>query len=248
MKKIYFISDAHLGAHSEEIEKIKVTNLISFLKSIKKKADYLYIVGDLYDFWFEYSKVIPKVNLKVLANLNQLVESGIEVRYLTGNHDLWQDGYLQNEIGVKIYHEPVEVNHNSLKLFIAHGDGLAKRNWSLRLQKRVFKNPVNIFLYRLLHPDIGIPLAMKVSAKSSEREEKRFEQDYRDFATAKLNEGFQAVILGHTHVPLFEKINSGYYINLGDWMKKFTYLEMTGKKLELKSWGKRNEKKFPETS
>ena len=157
MKKIYFISDAHLGAHSEEIEKIKVTNLISFFNFIQKEADYLYIVGDLYDFWFEYSRVIPKVNLKVLVNLNQLVESGTEVRYLTGNHDLWQNGYLQNEIGIKIYHEPVEVSHNSLKLFIAHGDGLSKRHWSFRLQKLVFKSPVNIFLYRLLHPDIAIP-------------------------------------------------------------------------------------------
>ena len=248
MKKNYFISDAHLGGHSEEIEKIKIANLISFFNSIQNKADHLYLVGDLYDFWFEYSKAIPKVNLKILAKLSQLVESGTEVRYLTGNHDLWQNGYLQNEIGVKIYHEPLEASHNSLKLFIAHGDGLVKRNWSLRLQKRICKNPVNIFLYRLLHPDIGIPLAMKVSAKSKEREEKRYNQDYRDFAITKLNEGFHAVILGHTHVPLFEKINSGFYINLGDWMKKFTYLEMTGKKLELKSWGKRNEREFLETS
>ena len=248
MDKIYFISDAHLGAHPKEIEKIKVANLISFLNSFQNEADYLYIVGDLYDFWFEYSKAIPKVNLKVLAKLNQLIESGTEVRYLTGNHDLWQNGYLQNEIGVKIYHEPLEANHNSLKLYIAHGDGLIKRNWSLRLQKRIFKNPLNIFLYRLLHPDIGIPLAMKVSAKSKEREERRFEQEYRGFAIAKLNVGFQAVILGHTHVPLFEKINSGFYINLGDWMRKFTYLEMTGKKLQLKSWGKKNEKEFLETS
>ncbi len=248
MDKIYFLSDAHLGAHPEEIEQIKIANLSSFLNSIQNKADYLYIVGDLYDFWFEYSRAIPKVNLKVLAKLSQLVESGTQVRYLTGNHDLWQNGYLQNEIGVKIYHEPLEPVHNSLKLFIAHGDGLIKRNWSLRVQKRIFKNPVNIFLYRLLHPDIGIPLAMKVSAKSKEREEKRFDQDYRHFAITKLNAGFHAVILGHTHVPLFEKINSGFYINLGEWMKKFTYLEMSGKKLELKSWGKKSEKEFLETS
>lgn len=248
MDKIYFISDAHLGAHPEEIENIKIANLISLLNFIQNEADYLYIVGDLYDFWFEYSKTIPKVNLKVLAKLNLLIESGTEVRYLTGNHDLWQNGYLQNEIGVKIYHEPLEASHNSLKLFIAHGDGLVKRNWSLRLQKRIFRNPVNIFLYRLLHPDIGIPLAMKVSAKSKEREEKRYEQDYRDFAVTKLNEGFHAVILGHTHVPLFEKIDAGYYINLGEWMKKFTYLEMAGKKFELKSWSKKNVKEFLETS
>lgn len=236
MDKIYFISDAHLGAHPEEIEKVKIANLISFLNSIENKADYLYIVGDFYDFWFEYFKAIPKINLRVLAKLNQLVESGTEVRYLTGNHDLWHNGYLENEIGVKVYHQAFTTTHNSLKLFIAHGDGLAKSNRVLRFLKRILKNRINIFLYKLLHPDIGIPLAMKMSQKSKDREERRYEKDYRDFAMTKLNEGFHAVILGHTHVPLFEKINSKYYINLGEWMKKFTYLEMNGRRLALKSW------------
>ncbi|MFQ5676584.1 MAG: UDP-2,3-diacylglucosamine diphosphatase [bacterium] len=236
MDKVYFISDAHLGAHSKTVEDKKIAKLISFFNSLQNKADYLYIVGDLYDFWFEYNRAIPKVNLRILAKLTQLVESGTEVRYLTGNHDLWHRGYLQDEIGVKIYRRPLTVRHNSLELYVAHGDGLARRNRVLRILKKILESPLNIFLYRLLHPDIGIALAMKISRTSKKRAMRRFDKDYRDFAIAKLNEGFHGVILGHTHIPLFEKIECKYYVNLGEWMQKFTYLEMIGQTLELKTW------------
>lgn len=236
MERIYFISDVHLGAHSEEIERLKTTRLLSFLKSIQDKAEYLYIVGDLYDFWFEYYKAIPKVNLKVLVSLNQLVESGTEVRYFIGNHDLWHDAYLEKELGIKIYHQSLATRHNSLNLFVAHGDGLVHGEWKLRFTKKIFKNPFNIFLYRLLHPDIGIPLARYISNRSKKKGENRFIEDFRKFALKKLEDGFDAVILGHTHRPVFENKNSKYYINLGDWIKSFTYLQLIETSFELKSW------------
>ncbi|MFQ5750854.1 MAG: UDP-2,3-diacylglucosamine diphosphatase [bacterium] len=236
MERIYFISDAHLGAHSPEIEKLKITNLISFFTAIQDKADLLYIVGDLFDFWFEYRKAIPKVNLTILFKLQQLVESGVKINYFTGNHDLWLRGYLTEEIGVEIFREPLKTKHNTLDLYIAHGDGLAKGDRVARILQRIFKNRLNIFLYGWLHPDIGIPLAKLISKKSKEKGENPFDEDYRQFALAKLHQGFDGVILGHTHKPLFEKINAKFYVNLGDWIEHFTYLELIGTHFELKTW------------
>ncbi|MFQ5863972.1 MAG: UDP-2,3-diacylglucosamine diphosphatase [bacterium] len=236
MGKIYFISDVHLGAHSQETEKTKKQRLLTFLNFVHKKADFLYIVGDLFDFWFEYRRAIPKVSLQVLSKMCQLVEGGTEIRYFAGNHDLWLGDYLEKETGVKIYHEPLAVYHNNLYLYIAHGDGLAKGDWSIRILRRIFKNRVNIFLYSLIHPDVGITLAKFISKKSMQKGENTHDADYHGFAMAKLNQGFDAVILGHTHKPLFEKINSKYYINLGEWMSKFTFLELADTKFELKTW------------
>ncbi|MFQ5602774.1 MAG: UDP-2,3-diacylglucosamine diphosphatase [bacterium] len=236
MKRIYFISDVHLGAEAGVDESEKIENLISFFKAIKRRTDILYIVGDLFDFWFEYRSAIPKVNIKVLAHLLQLIEQGVRVRYFAGNHDIWLGNYLRQEIGAEILFEPLKVEHNGLRLFIAHGDGLAKGDRRLRLLNKIFKNKVNIFLFKLIHPDFGIPLARKVSNTSKDRGPNPYDEDYRRFALSKLQQGFDAVILGHTHKPLFEKISSKYYINLGDWIDNFTYLELSGRQLQLKRW------------
>jgi len=241
MERIYFISDVHLGGDPPEIESLKTNLLISFLNAIQSKADYLYIVGDLFEFWFEYRKAIPKINLKVISKLCQLHESGITIRYLTGNHDLWHETYFKEETDMEIYHKSLAVEHNSLKLHIAHGDGLAEKNWGLRLLNGIFKNRVNIFLFKLIHPDLGVPLAKWVSKKSREKGDNRFDEEYRKYALEKLNQGFEAVILGHTHKPIFENIGSKYYINLGDWIDSFTYLQLIGTKFELKKWGEKND-------
>jgi UDP-2,3-diacylglucosamine hydrolase len=241
MEQIYFISDVHLGADTEEKEKIKKERLLNFLTSIYQKADFLYIVGDLFDFWFEYRHTVPKISLKLMSKLNLLVETGTEVRYLVGNHDLWLGDFLQKEINVKIYHDPLAVTHNTLNLYIAHGDGFAKSDVGSRVLKRIFKNRVNIFLFSLLHPDFGIPFARLLSRKSKEKGENRFEEDYRNFAISKIDQGFDAIILGHIHRPFIEKINSKFYINLGDWIRNFTYLELSGKEFQLKSWVSKND-------
>ncbi len=236
MERLYFISDVHLGAHSGEIEKKKISRLTSFLTSIKNRADILYIVGDLFDYWFEYSRTIPKVNLKVLSALNQLVEAGTEVRYFTGNHDLWHETYLQTETGIKIYREPLAVTHNSLRLFIAHGDGITQREWKMRLVKRIMQNRTNVFLYRLLHPDIGLRLMQFWSHKSKKKGDNRYTQAYREFAQKKHAAGFDLFIMGHTHKPTIENQSGKYFINLGDWVKNFTYLQLVDATPKLKTW------------
>lgn len=236
MQHIYFISDIHLDAYSPQVEKQKAERLVAFLDALRGAAEILYIVGDLYDFWFEYRQAIPKVNLKILSKLAQLVESGTEVRYFLGNHDLWQDGYLEQEIGMTVYREPFAVEHNSLTFYIAHGDGLVGADRGSRVRSRIFKSRLNIFLYRLMHPDIGIPFAKFVAEKSRQRGENPYDKEYRDFALSKFDEGVDVVVLGHTHKPLFEVMDAKYYVNLGEWGRQFHYLELDGKRLQFKTW------------
>ncbi len=236
METVYFISDVHLGAHSAEAEHLKLSRLLTFLKSIAAQANHIYIVGDLYDFWFEYFRVIPKIDLRLLVALARLIDDGIRVTYLTGNHDLWQEAYLCDQIGITVRHEPVQVVHNNLKLFVAHGDGLTAGQWKMRFMKRILKNRTNIFLYRLIHPDLGIPIARFFSHRSKKKGENKHISEFEMFAKGKLADGFDAVILGHTHRPHIENVRGGYYVNLGDWVKSFTYLELAGRKFSLKSF------------
>jgi len=236
---IYFISDAHLGAEEKEKEKIKEERLLAFLDKVKKDGESLYILGDMFEFWFEYKNLIPKDHFKVLSQLRNVVDSGIKVSYLVGNHDFWLGDFLTGQMGIKIFKEEVEVNHQDKKIFIAHGDGLAKKDFGYRILKKILRNRVNIFLYRQLPPDLSYPLAKFVAGKSRAQADKRevsYVEDYKSFAYEKIRQGFDAVILAHTHIPTLENLTHGspsspqrgIYLNIGDWFKHFTY----GKLLE----------------
>lgn len=233
-KIIYFISDAHLGAEGKEKEKIKEERLLAFLDKIKEDGEFLYILGDMFEFWFEYKNVIPKDHFKILSQLRNVVDSGIKVNYVVGNHDFWLGDFLTEQIGIKIFKEPIEANHQGKRFFLAHGDGLAKKDWGYRILKKILRNKANIFLYRLIPCDLSYPLAKFVAGKSRVQTEKRetwYLEDYRDFAYEKIRQGFDAVILAHTHVPTLENLGrdpmdslqEGIYLNIGDWFKNFTY-------------------------
>jgi UDP-2,3-diacylglucosamine hydrolase len=242
-KAIYFISDAHLGAEEKEKEKIKEEKLISFFDKIKEDGESLYILGDMFEFWFEYRHVIPKDHFSVLSQLRNLVDSGIKISYVVGNHDFWLGDFLTEQIGIKIFKDPIEVNHQGKRIFIAHGDGLAKWDLGYRILKKMLRNSVNIFLYRQIPPDIGYPLAKFVAGKSrgmnrpvhtgaqADKREASYLEDYRSFAYEKIKQGFDAVILAHTHIPTLESLGDssanstegGIYLNIGDWFKHFTY-------------------------
>jgi UDP-2,3-diacylglucosamine hydrolase len=172
----------------------------------------------------------------VLSKLIQLVDSGIAVHYLTGNHDLFHHTYLVEETGLTMHHKPVTATHNGLKLFIAHGDDLAENDSKLIWLRKLFESKLNNRLYRWIHPDIGIPLAHWVTGKSAQKGENKYEKDYVRFAQSKFEEGMDAVILGHTHKPICEQYAGKYYVNLGDWISKFTYLELDDRHFQLKSW------------
>jgi UDP-2,3-diacylglucosamine hydrolase len=239
MQKTYFISDLHLGLSSPEEERAKETRLISFLDHIKENTRQLFIVGDLFDAWFEYRTVIPKGFHRTLTKLNELTDKGIIVHYLAGNHDYWIRDYFRDELGMKTYHDPIDVTIDGKKIHLHHGDGLAANDTGYRILKVILRNPFNIWLYSWLHPDIGVALARSSSKKSRHYTSGK---DYGEhdgmvqFATGKINEGYDIVIMGHRHQPAFQQIGKGLYINLGDWVHHNTYAELENGIIQLKEW------------
>lgn len=238
-KSIFFLSDAHLGAEGQDREKLKEKKLISFLDRVKEEGEFLYLVGDLFEFWFEYKNVIPKDHFTVLEKLKQLVEGGLKIKYLVGNHDFWLGDFLPREIGIPIFKKSLEVVHQEKKIFITHGDGLAKKDWRYRILKRILRNRVNIFLYRQVPPDVAYPLAKFVARRSRKSVQKRDSshlQEYESFAAEKIKQGFDAVILAHTHVPVLRDLDGRIYMNLGDWFQHFTYGRLSDGKFYLESY------------
>jgi len=236
---IYFISDAHLGEHSDPMERIKEERLTTFFRHIGDHAACLYVVGDLFDFWFEYRQVVPSGHHRILHELTRLVHRGTRVVYLAGNHDFWLGDFFPREIGVEISRSPVTAQHQGLSLYVAHGDGLAQRDRGYRFLKKILRHPLNIWLYRLIHPDVGIPLARLASASSrAYTDQKALElvNEYEREACKILSRGFDAVILGHSHYPLLRLFDQKTYLNLGDWITHFTYGRLRDGKLTLQSW------------
>jgi len=236
----FFISDVHLGENFPQREKLKRERLNSFLEMVLQKGDKLFVVGDLFDFWFEYKHAIPKQHLQIILKLAELNKQDIGLHYITGNHDHWLGDFLSREVGFKIYRDQADVYMDDKHVFIAHGDGLAKSDSGYKMLKMVLRNRFNIFLFRLITPDIGIPLAKFFSGKSRGRTQKRpkeiFLKEYRAFAQGKLREGYDAVIIAHTHVPEEIKFREGLYLNTGDWIENFTYVEYNNGEFKLKKW------------
>jgi UDP-2,3-diacylglucosamine hydrolase len=229
-KKIYFFSDVHLGLKTKEEERTKEERVVKFIKTIAPGAKEIYIVGDLFDCWIEYRKVVPKGYYKLLAALNEAVESGIRINFLSGNHDFWLNTYLRDDVGLNIFYEPIIREIDGEKIFISHGDGLSKGDYGYKLIKKILRSKVNQFLYSLIHPDIGVALAQSSSRKSRESREEGLHLGFsgmQEFAERKIAEGFDYVIMGHVHKPQVVEINvsgrKGYFVILGDWIKNFSY-------------------------
>lgn len=237
-KKHYFFSDVHLGLKSKDIEKQKEKKLIGFLDYISNDAGKVFIVGDLFDCWIEYRKVVPKGYFRLLAKLNEMYESGIELNFLSGNHDFWLNTYLRDEVGLKIHYNALSTELDGKNFFLTHGDGLAKNDLGYRIMKKILRNKVNQFLYSLIHPDIGISLAQLSSRRSRDYTDKVFGsgEDMKKFALAKISGGYDYVIMGHRHKPESVAMSGGYLIILGDWIKHFTYGEFSDGNFELKYW------------
>jgi len=243
-RKHYFFSDVHLGMKSREIEKQKERKVISFLEHISADAERVFIVGDLFDCWIEYRKVVPKGYFRLLAKLNQMSESGITLDFLSGNHDFWLNSYLRDEVGLKLHDRDINLELEGKKFYITHGDGIAKGDRGYRLIKRILRSKVNQFLYSLVHPDVGVSLAQIASRRSRDYNEEAetakkdlgYKQALREFAETKIAEGFDYVVTGHIHKPAYEQIGNGFLINLGDWIRNYSYGEFADGKFELKYW------------
>ena len=239
MARAFFISDAHLGLDPREQETEKENRLLSFLRHVERNGTHLFIVGDLFDAWFEYRTVIPKGYHRLLTALEDLTRKGIHVHYLAGNHDYWMGNYFHEYLGINIAFEPFAVTIDGKKFYIHHGDGLAGKDVGYRILKSVLRNPLAIWLYSWLHPDIGINLA-KFSSKTSRgytaNKDYGEEDSLYKFAAGKMAEGFDYVVMGHRHKPVVARIKTGTYVNLGDWISSFTYGDFSGGELVLKSW------------
>lgn len=239
MQKIYFISDAHLGLSDKETEEKKEQMLINFFKSAAQDASAIYILGDLFDAWFEYKTVIPKGFHRTIAMLDELVRKNIKIHYLAGNHDFWMNDFFISEIGITVHLDSYSFTHEGKKIYLHHGDGFSKKDIGYRILKKILRNPINIKIYKLLHPDIGISIARKFSRMS-----RKHSSDKKYFDTSELNsiveniinQGYDIVIMGHLHQPLQKKIGNGEFINLGDWINHFTYAVMQNGKIDLKKW------------
>jgi UDP-2,3-diacylglucosamine hydrolase len=214
----YFISDAHIGGGSSDAER----RLLRFLESIRGRADSLYVLGDLFEFWLEYTRAIPKRGFKVLAGLAELHRTGTNIGYLKGNHDFWFKDFWQRELNANTGDE-LEVNLDGRRVYLSHGDAL-DREPVPRFFRALMRSRVNGALYSLLHPDLGIGLAQRIARGSRVASAKpSLIADMAEFARLKLESGFDVVIMGHSHVPEERSFGDGAYLNVGDWITHFTY-------------------------
>lgn len=244
-KKIYFASDNHLGAPTQEQSFPREKKFVAWLDEVKKDAAAIFLLGDLFDFWFEYKKVVPKGFTRTLGKLAEISDSGIPVYYFVGNHDLWMNGYFEEELGIPVYHKPKEFTFNEKTFLIGHGDGLGPGDKGFKRMKKVFTNPIAKWLFKWLHPDLGVKLAQYFSVKnrliSGEEDVKFLGEDNEwlvQYCKKKLVEKHRDYfVFGHRHLPLTIELNkNSKYFNLGDWISYYTYAVFDGKELELKTY------------
>lgn len=249
-KSIFFTSDHHFGVPSraESLERERL--FVQWLENIAPRLEALYIMGDLFDFWFEYKRVIPKGYALLMGALARITEAGIPVHYYRGNHDIWAFNYFEQELGFVMHRQPEIVYLKGKKFFLAHGDGLGPGDRGYKFLKKVFENPVNQFLFRQIHPDLGIRLALFWSGQSRyanvEREKKeKAEGKYENsewllkealpvYARSILNENpdIDYFVFGHWHLPVELRLSpTCTYYNVGDWLWHFSWLEFNGNEI-----------------
>jgi UDP-2,3-diacylglucosamine hydrolase len=250
-KKIFFLSDFHLGAPdaARSLEREKL--IVRFLDEIQQEAAVIFIVGDMFDFWYEYKKVIPRGYVRLLGKLAMLTDAGIPIHFFVGNHDMWMRDYFQKELNIPVYFEEREFVFNDKTFLVAHGDGLGPGDHGYKRLKKIFRNPVCQWLFGILPPAAGIGLANYSSRKSraatghSEEhflgEEKEWLLIYsREVLARKKIDYF---VFGHRHLPIDYRLNKeSRYINLGDWINYHTYAVFDGRDMELKAYTGREEK------
>jgi UDP-2,3-diacylglucosamine hydrolase len=244
-KKIYFASDQHFGAPTPELSFPREQKFVAWLDQIKPDAGAVFLLGDLFDFWFEYKTVVPKGFIRVLGKLAELRDSGIPIYFFVGNHDLWMNDYFEKELNIPVYHDNREFTFNNKTFLIGHGDGKGPGDKGYKRMKKVFTAPFSKWLYRWLHPDIGMQLAQYLSVKNkmiSGVEDVTFLGEDKEwlilYAKRKLEtKHYNYLIFGHRHLPMKLSIGKdSEYVNLGDWIHYFTYGVFDGDTFEIKNF------------
>ena len=244
-KKIYFASDQHFGAPTRKESFVREQKFIRWLDEVKQDADVIFLLGDLFDFWFEYKKVVPRGFVRVLGKIAEIRDSGIPIHFFVGNHDLWMEDYFETELNIPVYHSPMEFIFNKKTFLIGHGDGLGPGDKGYKRMKKVFTNSFSKWLFRWLHPDIGVRLAHYLSVKNkliSGDENVKFLGDDQEwlvqYAKRKLEtKHYDYFLFGHRHLPMqIDLDKNSNYINTGDWITHFTYAVFDGNELDLQSF------------
>lgn len=244
-RKIYFASDFHLGApdYASSLEREK--KIVAWLDHVKQDAKEIFLVGDIFDFWFEYKRAIPKGFVRLQGKLAEITDSGIPIHIFTGNHDMWIFDYIPKELGVQLHREPIVKEFFGKRYFIGHGDGLGPGDKGYKFLKKVFANKFCQWCFARLHPNFGIWLADKSSktsrAHTGDNDEK-YHGDEKEwlvlFCNEKLqSEHFDYFVFGHRHLPIEKKIgDASTYFNLGEWINYCTYLEVNNEGTKLLQW------------
>lgn len=244
-KKLYFASDVHLGVPSYEKSLEREKLLVNWLDQIAEDAEAVYLVGDLFDFWFEYKHAIPRGFARIQGKIAELTDKGIPVHLFTGNHDMWIFDYLPKELGVQLHREPVQIKFEGKKLFIGHGDGLGPGDHGYKFLKKIFASKLCQWLFARIHPNLGIGIANYWSAKSRKstgNQDAVFLGEDKEWLAIYCKEilqqeHFDYFVFGHRHLPLIIDLEqASTYINLGDWISYFTYGEFDGTNFHLKQY------------
>ena len=242
-KKIYFLSDFHLGTPDAAASLQREKLIVQFLDGIKSDAAAVFIVGDLFDFWYEYKTVVPRGYVRLLGKLAELTDAGIIIHFFVGNHDMWMNNYFESELNISVYYEPKEFTINNRNFYVGHGDGLGPGDHKYKLLKKVFRSPVSQWLFSVVPPRTGIGLANYFSRKSrlatGDKEETFLGPD-KEWLIIYSKEVLKQkkvhfFVFGHRHLPIdYRLTEESRYINLGDWIRFCTYAVFDGEEMELK--------------
>jgi UDP-2,3-diacylglucosamine hydrolase len=234
----YFLADAHLGIESQELEDVKRRDLLALLSHLNRRCSTLFLVGDLFDFWFEYRRMVPGKHRDVLRALSELSRSGVDIQFLGGNHDYWAGGQLETLTGATVHRRPLSTTCFGRRLFVAHGDGLPRGDRGYRMLKAVIRSRPAIAGFRLLPPSLGEAIARRASGLSEITEERiqRAIPPMRAFLEEKLTEGYDAAVVGHVHRQLKWELASGVAIIVGDWMTNRSVVELGPEGFRLLEW------------
>jgi len=244
--KLYFASDIHLGTPSYTASREREDRVIRWLDMIKQDAAEIFLIGDVFDFWFEYATVVPKGYVRFLGKLAELTDSGIKLYLFKGNHDMWMFDYLKQEIGATIISDELVIERNGKKFYLHHGDGLGPGDGMYKILKKVFRSGFCQWMFARIHPNLGVGIANRWSRKSRSEGDKteHLRTNQHEWLVAYSQEllkntHYDYLLYGHRHLPLDIKLDgNSRYINLGDWLKYNSYAVFDGTNLELKYFEK----------
>ena len=246
-KNIYFASDFHLGSPNHDESRIREDRIVRWLTSIEDTCSELFLMGDIFDFWFEYRKVIPKGYIRLQGKLANMSDAGIKIYFFKGNHDMWVEDYFTKEMGIQIVSDELVINRGGKSFYLHHGDGLGPGDANYRILRKVFRNPVCRWLFSILPPVIGLGIATGWSKESrivNTRVEEVFLGEDKEWLAVYSREvlekqHYDYFIYGHRHLPMIIELgNNSQYYNIGEWFGFNSYAVFDGEELRLEYFEK----------